>query len=116
MMTEADYTPETLRACFAEEMGVVLPPGSMMPETAAYVAGKFADAWQEQVRELEAREKAWREAVLWVREHYPEDVFPPESSTPDAKAARMGRLTCDNIVRSYEAHMAASEPPGEEQG
>ena len=58
-----------------------------------------------------AREDAWPRAIAWVRGHYAEDVFPPESTTPDAKAARMGRLTCDNILRRHAEELAASEPP-----
>ena len=39
-------TPDELRACFAEETGLVLPPGSMTPVTAATAASDFVDAWE----------------------------------------------------------------------
>jgi hypothetical protein len=50
-MTE--YTYETLRAAFSDPDRYVIPPGSMTLEPEQGVAGKFADAWQEQVRERE---------------------------------------------------------------
>lgn len=41
----------------------------------------------------------WAEAVRYVRSFYPEDVFPWPSDTTEGQAARMARLTCDNIER-----------------
>jgi len=43
-------------------------------------------------------DERWRAAVAWVRDHYPEDVFPADSATPDAVSARFARRLCDLIV------------------
>jgi hypothetical protein len=46
----------------------------------------------------------WRvsKAIAEVKSRYPEDVFPASSKSPDAQAARMARLTCDNIKAEIE--------------
>jgi hypothetical protein len=33
---------------------------------------------------------------------YPEDIFPADSDTPDARGAQMARLTCDNVRREID--------------
>jgi hypothetical protein len=49
----------------------------------------------------------WADAVVNVRSHYPEDVFPEGGTTIDAQSASMARLTCDNIA--LEARRLAVE-------
>jgi hypothetical protein len=41
-------------------------------------------------------------AVASVKAHYPLDVFPWPSKTPDGQAAEMARRTCDNILKELE--------------
>jgi len=109
----SDYTPETLRACFAEEMGVVLPPGSMTPETAAYVAGKFADAWQEQVRELkQALAHNIRDRCIRMIEQGYRTAAEQQPFFPDVPPDVLGYVFAEPFVE----RLAASEPPGEKQG
>lgn len=45
----------------------------------------------------------YERAIEKVRGHYPEDVFDPSSASPDAIAARMVRLVCDQIEHGAEA-------------
>jgi len=70
---------------------------------------------------LEARIEAlrkerdeWEAATRNLLEHYPEDVFPPNSNTPDAKAGTFARrlLTwlLDPVERTRLAALAAEEP------
>jgi len=54
------------------------------------------DAYAEGVAAERAR---WQSAVKGVRSWYPLDVFPDSGSSPDAKAARTARSTCDNVLR-----------------
>lgn len=56
---------------------------------------------------LEAENAAWATAIDRVRACYPEDVFPPDSASPDAKAAKMARTTCDNIRHEQAQVLAA---------
>jgi len=41
-----ELTPDELRAAFADVDEPILPPGSMMLETAREVANRFASAWE----------------------------------------------------------------------
>ena len=70
---------------------------------------------------LEARIEAlrkerdeWEAATRNLLEHYPEDVFPPNSNTPDAKAGTFARrlLTwlLDPVERTRLAALVAEEP------
>lgn len=52
----------------------------------------------EENRRLQAIEAA----VDYVRSLYPEDVFPPDSDSIDAKSAKWARMVCDNIKREAE--------------
>lgn len=45
----------------------------------------------------------WREHLQQWLANYPEDVFPPESQTPDAIGARMGRHVLSTLIRDVEA-------------
>jgi len=40
---------------------------------------------------LEMERDEWEAAVRYLHGHYPEDVFPPNSNTPDAKAGTFAR-------------------------
>lgn len=40
----------------------------------------------------------WEQAVANIFEHYPPDVFPPDSGSPDAKAGTWARKVCLNII------------------
>lgn len=48
----------------------------------------------------------YERALEAVRDRYPEDVFTVEGATPDAIAARIVRLACDQIEN--QAHIEAS--------
>jgi hypothetical protein len=56
----------------------------------------------------------WEAATRNLLEHYPEDVFPPNSNTPDAKAGTFARrlLTwlLDPVERTRLAALVAEEP------
>jgi len=43
------------------------------------------------IEELEIERDEWEAAVRYLHGHYPEDVFPPNSNTPDAKAGTFAR-------------------------
>jgi len=75
------------------------------PTAESHHAGCPYVALAASVAQGEALER-WPEAIAWVRDHYPEDVFLPGSDSLDAKGARMARLTCDNIVRHFEEVVA----------
>lgn len=47
----------------------------------------------------------YERAIEAVRQRYPEDVFTVEGATPDAIAARIVRLACDQIEN--QAHIEA---------
>lgn len=48
-----------------------------------------------------AAERAkWERAVAYVRSAYPEDVFPNESDSIDAKAGTMARIVCDSVLHA----------------
>jgi len=66
LLDRTEFTPDTLRAAFSDPLRYVLPPGSMTLEPERVVAGKFADAWQEQVRER----KLLAEFFWMCRAHY----------------------------------------------
>jgi len=132
------HTPETLRAAFSDPMRYILPPGSMTLEPERVVAGNFADAWQEQVRELVKRmrehhaaeleaAKAREEACVWTYDDY-EDSW--QTTCGNAFTLNDGKPS-DNEMRfcGYCGHplqevvpelpyvgdeddAAASEPPG----
>lgn len=46
----------------------------------------------------------WERAVLWMRQHYPESVFPPDSDSQDAKSGTFARKICDGIVRRAQQY------------
>ena len=54
-----------------------------------------------EIEQWRTRYKDLRNAIQIVRDLYPETVFLPNSKSPDAKAADMARLTCDNILREF---------------
>ena len=43
------------------------------------------------IEELEKDREEWGAATRYLQGHYPEDVFPPNSNTPDAKAGTFAR-------------------------
>lgn len=56
-------------------------------------------------------ERAAREAIAYVRRWYDESIFPPRPEVPhtevyDGEAARVARLTCDNILRELDERLA----------
>ena len=63
---------------------------------------------------LEMERDEWGAATRYLQGHYPEDVFPPNSNTPDAKAGTFARrlLTwlLDPVERARLAALAAEEP------
>ena len=52
------------------------------------------------VAAAEAAVSAYEQAIDIVRGHYPLDIF-PEGESAEAKAARMARVTCDNIREEH---------------
>ena len=42
--------------------------------------------------------------IEWVRDKYPEDIF-PDNETITGKSAKMARLTCDNIKRELRRYL-----------
>lgn len=82
---------------------------------------KLANRMLATIKALEARIEAlekdrdeWSGAARHLLEHYPEDVFPPNGNTPDAKAGTFARrlLTwlLDPVERTRLAALAAEEP------
>ena len=65
------------------------------------------------IEALEKEPNEWQAATRHLLEHYPEDVFPPNSNTPDAKAGTFARrlLTwlLDPVERARFAALAARE-------
>jgi hypothetical protein len=65
------------------------------------------------IEALERECNEWDAAARHLLEHYPEDVFPPNSDTPDAKAGTFARrlLTwlLDPVERARFAALAAEE-------
>ena len=68
------------------------------PETTGNLEWYDANVKTPRVLELEARIEGleherdeWEAATRNLQEHYPEDVFPPESKSPDAKAGTFAR-------------------------
>jgi len=55
---------------------------------------EWRDALAQEIADREALEMErdeWEAAVRYLHGHYPEDVFPPNSNTPDAKAGTFAR-------------------------
>ena len=52
------------------------------------------------VAAAEAAVSAYEQAIDIVRGHYPLDIF-PEGESAEAKAAKMARVTCDNIREEH---------------
>ena len=78
---------------------------------------EFVDGIEGLEVRIEALEKdrdEWSGAARHLLEHYPEDVFPPNSNTPDAKAGTFARrlLTwlLDPVERTRLAALVAEEP------
>ena len=67
------------------------------------------------IEALEKEPNEWQAATRHLLEHYPEDVFPPNSNTPDAKAGTFARrlLTwlLDPVERAHFAALATKETP-----
>jgi len=79
------YTPDSLRVAFEGFDEPILPPGSMTPEPASRVAGRYADAWEFErddkdgmVRQLEADREQIRE--------YGEEIFALRKRLEEAEA------------------------------
>jgi hypothetical protein len=74
--------------------------------------GKLGQA-NAHIEALEKEPNEWQAATRHLLEHYPEDVFPPNSNTPDAKAGTFARrlLTwlLDPAERARLAALAAEE-------
>jgi len=74
--------------------------------------GKLGQA-NAHIEALEKEPNEWQAATRHLLEHYPEDVFPPNSNTPDAKAGTFARrlLTwlLDPVERARFAALAARE-------
>jgi len=47
-----------------------------------------------------------RLVVEEIREQYPEDVFPPESTSPDSAGARFARHLCDVVLDAMEGEVS----------
>jgi len=88
-MSETEYTPDTLRAAFSDPLMYILPPGSMTLEREQVVAGKFADAWEKQVRELAACRRALR---AWDTYHEADMEPPGGPHDPDPAVAAYTEL------------------------
>lgn len=57
---------------------------------------------------LEMGQNEWEAATRHLLEHYPEDVFPPNSNTPDAKAGTFARRLLGWLLNPVErARLAA---------
>ena len=72
------------------------------------------DTLEARIEALEKDRDEWSGAARHLLEHYPEDVFPPNGNTPDAKAGTFARrlLTwlLDPVERTKLAALVADEP------
>jgi len=72
-----------------------------------------ASALEARIEALEMERDEWEAATRNLLEHYPEDVFPPNSNTPDAKAGTFARrlLGCllDPVERTRLAALRSEE-------
>jgi hypothetical protein len=64
--------------------------------------------WRATRATAEPERDGWERAARYLLEHYPEDVFPPESSTPDAKAATFARRILTWLLDPIERARLAS--------
>lgn len=59
----------------------------------------------------------WEQAVTNIFEHYPAEIFPPDSDSPDAKAGTWARKICLSIIteawRLNTEHYAAQSDGSE---
>ena len=59
---------------------------------------------------LEMERDEWGAATRYLQGHYPEDVFPPNSNTPDAKAGTFARRLLGWLLDPVERTRLAALP------
>lgn len=81
-------------------VSAVHPGGESDWLSLAHRVAALARELEAAVKEKEPVERerfALDEAIRRTRATYPEDVFPPDSESVDAKSAAWARMVCDNI-------------------
>jgi hypothetical protein len=100
-----DALPDgTLAKSTVKRLGILAPADkgecSICPDDMLHDGPcSYAAAPRQDVARQEGVADVVRAAIQYIRDQYPEDLF------PDHHGARMARLTCDNIEREFKKRM-----------